>query len=201
MIASLPTRVAAHELAGNLANVVVLDVRSPAEFASEHIPGSVNLPLDHLPEHAAILRDAVAAPVVLVCRSGARAQQAEQTLQAKGCTSLHVLDGGVGAWEAAGQLLIRGRQRWSMERQVRGAAGALVLVGALGGLFVAPAIGWVAVGGGGGLVFSAVSNTCGMARLLALLPYNKGQSCDVQQAVASLVAARGRAVGAAQASD
>lgn len=186
----LPTRVGAGDLAINFDDVVVLDVRSPAEFASEHIPGSFNVPLDQLPEHAAHLRDTLAKPVVLVCRSGVRAQQAEQALMARGCTSLHILDGGVGAWEAAGRPLVRGKQKWSMERQVRGVAGALVLAGALGGLFVAPPIGWLAAGVGGGLLFSAASNTCGMARVLALLPYNRGQSCDVRQVISDLAAAQ-----------
>ncbi len=134
----MPTRVSAADLAIDFDDVVVLDVRSPAEFASEHIPGSFNVPLDQLPEHAAHLRDTLARPVVLVCRSGVRAQQAEHALQSTGCTSLHVLDGGVGAWEASGRPLVRGQRKWSMERQVRGLAGALVLASALGGLLVAP---------------------------------------------------------------
>lgn len=189
----LPTRVGAGDLAINFDDVVVLDVRSPAEFASEHIPGSFNVPLDQLPEHAAHLRDTLANPVVLVCRSGVRAQQAEQALQAKGCTSLHVLDGGVGAWEAAGRPLVRGQRKWSMERQVRGVAGALVLAGALGGLFLAPPVGWLAAGVGGGLLFSAASNTCGMAKVSALLPYNRGQSCDVRQVISNLAAVQRQA--------
>lgn len=189
----MPTRVSAADFAIDFDDVVVLDVRSPAEFASEHIPGSFNVPLDQLPEHAAHLRDTLARPVVLVCRSGLRAQQAEHALQSTGCTSLHVLDGGVGAWEASGRPLVRGQRKWSMERQVRGLAGALVLAGALGGLLVAPPIGWLAAGAGGGLLFSGVSNTCGMARALALLPYNKSRSCDVRQVIANLVAAQAQA--------
>ncbi len=201
MTIGLSTRVSTGDLAINFDDVVVLDVRSPAEFESEHIPGSFNVPLDRLSEHAAHLRDTLARPVVLVCRSGVRAQQAEQALQASGCTSLHVLDGGVGAWEAAGRPLVRGRSRWSMERQVRGVAGGLVLAGALGGLLVALPLGWLAAGVGGGLLFSAVTNTCGMARVLAMLPYNKGQTCDVRQVMTNLAAAQQAGAPAARAGD
>lgn len=159
--------------------LVLLDVRTPAEFAAAHIPGSYNVPLDLLPEHAQEIGAASGDPVVLVCRSGARARQAEQSLAGAAFPRLHVLDGGLSAWEAAGLALNRGPQRWGMERQVRGVAGALVLAGALGGLFVSRPLGLLAAGVGAGLAFSAVTDTCGMAKLLSLLPYNQGASCDV----------------------
>ncbi len=159
--------------------LVLLDVRTPAEFAAAHIPGSYNVPLDLLPEHATEIGTAIGAPVVLVCRSGARARQAERSLPESAFPRLHVLNGGLAAWEAAGLSLNRGPQRWGMERQVRGVAGALVLAGALGGLLVSRPLGLLAAGVGAGLAFSAVTDTCGMAKLLSLLPYNQGASCDV----------------------
>lgn len=161
------------------APLTVLDVRTPVEFAAAHIPGSYNVPLDLLPEHAAEIGTASGAPVVLVCQSGARALQAERSLAQMAFPRLHVLDGGLMAWEAAGLALNRGPRRWSMERQVRGAAGALVLAGALGGLFLARPLGLLAAGIGAGLAFSAVTDTCGLAKALSLLPYNQGCSCDV----------------------
>lgn len=97
--------------------------------------------------------------------------------------------------------MVRGQQTWSMERQVRGVAGALVLAGALGGLLVAQPFVWLAAGVGGGLLFSAVSNTCGMAKVLALLPHNKGQSCDVRQVISSLAAAQQASASAPWAGD
>ena len=171
------------------APVTILDVRTPAEFASAHISGSYNVPLDLLPEHASAIGAATGEPVVLVCRSGARARQAEQALRSAQLPRLHVLDGGLSAWEAAGLPLNRGRQRWSLERQVRGVAGSLVLVGTLGGLLVSPPLGLLAVGVGSGLAFSAITDTCGMALLLGKLPYNRGAGCDVG-AVLSDVASR-----------
>lgn len=164
--------------------VTVLDVRTPAEFESSHIPGSYNVPLDRLSEHADELASAAGGAVVLVCRSGVRARQAEQTLQSVRLPRLHVLDGGLSAWEAASLPLNRGRQRWSMERQVRGVAGGIALTGALAGLFIWRPLGGVAAGIGGGLLFSSLTDSCAMARLLSKLPYNAGgPTCDVSSVV------------------
>ena len=125
-------------------------------------------------------------PIVLVCRSGVRARQAEQVLSATGLPLLHVLDGGLAAWEAAGLPLTRGRQQWSLERQVRGVAGTLVLIGAIGGLAGFRPLGVLAAGVGGGLLFSAVTDTCGLAMVLTRLPYNRSASCDVGAAIRAL---------------
>ena len=124
------------DLLTRCAPVTILDVRTPAEFASAHIPGSYNVPLDLLPEHASAIGAATGEPVVLVCRSGARARQAEQALRSAQLPRLHILDGGLSAWDAAGLPLNRGRPRWILERQVRGVAGTMVLAGALGGLLL-----------------------------------------------------------------
>jgi len=180
--ANLSSALAADEVADLLARpapLTILDVRTPAEFATAHIPGSFNVPLDLLPEHASAIGTAVGEPVVLVCRSGIRALQAEQALRAADLPRLHVLDGGLAAWETAGLPINRGRQKWSLERQVRGVAGALVVAGALGGLLAWPPLGLLAAGVGGGLAFSAITDTCGLAVLLGKLPYNRGAGCDV----------------------
>jgi hypothetical protein len=83
----------------------------------------------------------------------------------------------------------RGRQRWSMERQVRGAAGALVLAGLLASLKFRPAA-LVSMAVGGGLLFSAVSDTCAMAKVLGKLPYNQGAGCDVDAVLREMSARR-----------
>lgn len=167
------------------AAVQVLDVRTPAEFESAHIPGSHNLPLDQLSAHRGLL-GAGTQPLVLVCRSGSRAREAQVLLHSAGREAVEVLEGGLVAWEQAGLQVERGRQRWSMERQVRGVAGGLVLAGALGSLFVWRPLGAVAAFVGGGLLYSALTDTCGMAALLARLPYNRGASCDVTAAIQAL---------------
>lgn len=125
----------------------LLDVRTPAEFASVHIPGSYNVPLDSLRAHHAELDRAFDAQVVLVCQSGRRARQAEKALAEAGLSGAHVLDGGISAWRAAGAPVNHGRNRWDLERQVRFTAGGLVLAGLLGGLAV-PGLRWLSGGVG-----------------------------------------------------
>lgn len=192
--ASLPVAIAPADLAeltARRADVMVLDVRAPAEYESTHIPGSYNVPLDLLPEHAVALGAVTGGPVVLVCRSGFRARQAEQVLGAAGLPRLHVLDGGLAAWEGARLPLNRGRQRWGIERQVRGVAGGLGLAGALAGLVLWRPLGAVAAAIGGGLFVSAITDSCVMASLLAKLPYNRGAAvCDVEAVVRALGQAR-----------
>jgi rhodanese-related sulfurtransferase len=168
----------------------IIDVRSPAEFESAHIPGAYNVPLDQLGEHRDELARHVDEPVVLVCRSGNRASQAEQRLAAAGMGNVAVLDGGMLAWEAAGHEVSRGAQRWDLERQVRLVAGSLVLLGILASL-VWPLAGFLSGAVGAGLVVAALSNTCAMGMLLAKLPYNRATpSCDVDTIVGQLTGRR-----------
>jgi len=168
--------------------LILVDVRSPVEFASIHIPGSYNVPLDQLTEHRAELAS-VGGPVVLVCRSGMRARQAETVLADVDISRLHVLDGGVTAWEQAGLGVTRGRQAWSIERQVRAIAGGLVLLGTLGGLLIWPPLLYLAVFVGAGLLFAGLTDTCAMGLLLARLPWNRrANACDVASVLARLKA-------------
>lgn len=185
--ALLPTALTAQDLA-SLPNgsVSVIDVRTPAEYESSHIPASFSIPLHHLEEHALPLTQTVNNPIVLVCRSGLRAQQAETLLRSVDCPQVHVLTGGLAAWEAAGLPVNRGRQRWSMERQVRAVAGGLTLTGAVAGFFLWPPLGLIAAGVGGGLLTSALTDTCTMAKVLARLPYNRGNGCDVGAVLQSI---------------
>lgn len=163
----------------------LLDVRTPAEFESAHIPGSYNVPLDQLPEHRDELRG-VGTPMVLVCRSGSRARQAERLLRETGPLRVHVLEGGLEAWKTAGLAVNRGRQRWSLERQVRAIAGTLVLIGTLGSLLIWPPLIAIAILVGGGLLFAGLTDICLMGMLLLRLPYNRGAACDVAGVLARL---------------
>jgi len=170
--------------------LTLIDVRTPAEFASAHIPGSYNVPLDQLPEHADQLRALSGEPVVLICRSGGRARQAETTLLQADLPRVHVLHGGLAAWEGQRLPLRRGASRWSLERQVRGVAGALVLGGVLAGWLVWPPLTALAAAVGGGLAFSAVTDTCGLAMVLSKLPYNRQPSCDISGMLQQMVTER-----------
>jgi rhodanese-related sulfurtransferase len=182
------THVESAELQRLLASVNpprLLDVRTPVEFAAAHIPGAYNVPLDTLREHREELRRHLDADLVLVCRSGARARQAEQVLAATGLPGLSVLSGGLSGWEAAGAPVNRGRDRWDLERQVRFAAGSLVLGGVLGSIAV-PRLKWLAGAIGAGLVFAGVTGTCGMGMLLARMPWNRDRSYDIEAVLTAL---------------
>jgi rhodanese-related sulfurtransferase len=156
----------------------ILDVRSGGEFANIHIGGSYNVPLDTLAEHANDLAD-VDHPVVLVCKSGARADQAHTTLSNAGKQELHLLDGGLDSWTASGGEVVRGSSKtWAMDRQVRLIAGSISLVGILLSVAV-PRAKWLAGAVATGLTFSAVSNTCAVGNALGRLPFNRGAGCDI----------------------
>ncbi|GII85101.1 sulfurtransferase [Sphaerisporangium siamense] len=165
--------------------VRVLDVRTPGEFASAHIAGAVNLPLDQAAAH---LRRAVAGVdgrVLLVCQSGARAERARTALGDTGPAGVAVLDGGMNAWTASGGPVARGRARWSLERQVRLVAGSVVLASVVASLWI-PAAAAVAALIGAGLTVAALTDTCAMGMLLAKLPYNRAGGVNVEAAIARL---------------
>jgi len=164
----------------------VLDVRTPGEFETVHIPGAYNVPLDLLREHRDEIVKHLDQQVVLVCRSGQRAAQAEEVLVNAGLGNMHILDGGMITWEAKGFPVSRGAQRWDLERQVQLVAGSIVLSSILGSLAV-PKLKWLAAGIGGGLAAAALTNTCAMGMLLSRLPYNRGATCDARTLVAQLV--------------
>jgi rhodanese-related sulfurtransferase len=163
----------------------ILDVRTPGEFETSHIPGAYNVPLDLLREHRTELLTHLDDDVVLVCRSGARATQAEQTLTAAGLPNLKVLDGGILAWQAANAPVNHGRPRWDLERQVRLVAGSIVLTAVLISVAV-PGTQWIAAAMGAGLTVAALTNTCAMGMLLSKLPYNRGASCDLDTIIGQL---------------
>lgn len=167
--------------------VRILDVRTPAEFETQHIAGAYNVPLDTLAEHGTEIRANVTEPIVLVCRSGQRARKAEDALRASGMANLHVLDGGMSAWVAAGRPVREGVPRMSLERQVRIAAGALAATGGLLALLINPVFALVPALVGSGLVFAGITDTCTLGMLLARLPYNRQASCDVPAMVRALV--------------
>ena len=164
----------------------VLDVRTPGEFETAHIAGAYNVPLDLLREHRDEIIKHLDEDVVLVCRSGQRAAKAEETLRDAGLGNVHILDGGITAWEAKGFAVNRGPQRWDLERQVRLVAGSIVLSSVLASVAV-PKLKWVAAAIGGGLTFASLTNTCAMGNALSKLPYNRGATCDAQTIVSQLV--------------
>jgi rhodanese-related sulfurtransferase len=168
-------------------DVVIIDVRSAAEFESLHIRGSYNVPLPLVAEHTQDVAQRVGRRVVLVCHSGVRAEQARQRLREVGLDSAVVLDGGAPAYATAGGDVVRGEQRWAMDRQVRMVAGTLVTTGLLAGELVSPKLRLLAGAVGAGLAMSAATNTCAMGAALAKMPWNRGaQDPDVTVALGRL---------------
>ncbi|GAB3002640.1 rhodanese-like domain-containing protein [Mycobacterium bourgelatii] len=164
----------------------VVDVRTPAEFETAHIPGSHNVPLDVLRKHRSEISEHLTDEVVLLCKSGQRSSQAEELLRGVGITGTRVLEKGFSDWENKGLAVERGRQRWDLERQVRMVAGSIVLSAVLGSV-AAPKLKWLAGAIGAGLTFAAVSDTCAMGTALSKLPYNRGaEAPDVRTIVAQL---------------
>jgi rhodanese-related sulfurtransferase len=156
-------------------SALLLDVRSPAEFRGGRVRGAVNLPLERV--EAGAVRDLLAragcTSVLLLCASGGRARAAAGRLQGHGLTC-RVVVGGTAACAQLGMPLERdAHATWSIERQVRIAAGALVVLGALLSWLVAPAFAALAAFVGAGLVFAGITDWCGLGLLLARAPWNR----------------------------
>jgi rhodanese-related sulfurtransferase len=152
---------------------MLVDVREPDEHARERIPGARNLPLSRLEEAELAVQQG--RPVLFHCRSGARTQGNAQRLAAKaGLVEAYLVEGGLEAWKRAGLPVAEDRrQPLELMRQVQIAAGSLVLLGVLLGTTVSPWLYGLAGFVGAGLVFAGVTGTCGLARLLRLMPWNR----------------------------
>lgn len=171
---AIPSSISAAEAAQHVAAggaTTVIDVRSGAEFESDRVPGSRWIPLDRLDERLDEVR-ATPAPRLLMCKSGARAQRASDLLATHHVAGLTVVQGGLDAYAAAGGTVEHGRARMSLERQVRIAAGSLVVLGILLS-FVHPAFLGLSAFVGAGLVFAGITDYCGMGLLLAKAPWNR----------------------------
>ena len=150
----------------------VIDVREFSEFNSERIADAQLMPLSNFEKHADEIDHTK--PVYLMCRSGNRAKNAAEKLAAKGFTDIHVVQGGMVAWAGANLPIVKGESKvWSLERQVRFAAGLFVLTGVLLSLIVSPYLLLISAFVGAGLMFSALTDTCGMGMVLARMPWNK----------------------------
>ena len=150
-----------------------MDVREADEHARERIPGARNLPLSRL--EAAELAVHEGRPVLFHCRSGGRTAGHAGRLAAKaGLCEAYIVEGGLDAWKRAGLPVAEdSRQPLELMRQVQIAAGSMVVLGVVLGALVAP--GFYALAGfvGAGLVFAGITGTCGLARVLRLMPWNR----------------------------
>lgn len=77
---------------------LVLDVRTPGEFASGRVPGAVNVPVNEVAQRIEALAPARDRDIVVYCEKGPRARAAQATLQGAGFTSVRHLEGDMSAW-------------------------------------------------------------------------------------------------------
>ncbi len=176
-----PQRLHALRSAGE--QIELIDVRTPAEYRAEHAEGAKLLPLDEINPHSIIERTQTPElgrdqPLYLVCQSGSRAQEAATRLIETGLPNVTLVEGGTEAWDRAGLPTQGCGKGISLERQVQIAIGVLLLMKVFLGftlseLFFAaiPVI-------GAGLIFAGITRWCGMARLVAMLPWNRRGDCS-----------------------
>ncbi|MBA4192284.1 MAG: sulfurtransferase [Planctomycetaceae bacterium] len=151
----------------------LIDVRTPAEYRGVHAEGARNIPLDRL-DAARLSREKKGdEPIYLICHTGSRASKACEMFQATGNTNVVSVEGGTNAWEEAGLPVVRGKKAISLERQVRIAAGSIVLLGIALGFLVDEYLFGLSGFVGAGLVFAGITDTCGMGMLLARMPWNQ----------------------------
>jgi len=154
------------------AGAVLVDIRELDEHERERIPGA---------RHHALSKLDIASPawpgddvLIFHCKAGARTQaNAPRLAAAAGCEAF-VLEGGIEAWKKLGLPIERQpKQPIAMIRQVQILAGSLVVVGVVLGFLAAPAFYALPIFVGAGLVFAGLRDSCGLARLLSLMPWNR----------------------------
>ena len=158
----------------------LLDVRTPGEYAAAHVPGTKLIPLDEL-DAAAFCRErnGDCSPVYVLCQSGGRARRAIEKLERAGVHGCVLVEGGTQAWIDAGLPVNRGQSRvLPPMRQVQITVGFLSAVGGLLALTVNKLFAIIPLIVGSGLLFAGLTGFCGLALLLAKMPWNKTSNCN-----------------------
>jgi rhodanese-related sulfurtransferase len=169
LISLKPAEVAALVKAGR---ATLVDIREPDEFARRHVKGALSRPLSVL--ESAHLKVAPGQDVVFTCKTGMRTGANCQRLADSVDGQAFVLEGGVDGWTAAGLPVAEDRKApLELMRQVQIAAGSMVLAGVALGFAVHPGFFGLSAFVGAGLTFAGVTGFCGMARLLAMAPWNR----------------------------
>lgn len=158
-------------------NLLIIDVRTPAEFSSMHLAEAINIPLDRLQHEinqGRCKKSLISQKTIfLTCQSGRRAEEAAKLFLEHGIDNIRWISGGTESCARAGLPMIHNKGVIAMERQVQITAGSLVLLGLVLGVFFNPWFLLLSAFIGGGLVFAGLSNTCGLAKLLAKMPWNQ----------------------------
>jgi len=168
-----------HRRLGGNPPAELLDVRTPPEFSTARLPGARLIPLGDL-DAAAFLKERPAARTIYVlCQSGGRARKAIEKFRAAGFYGCVLVDGGIQAWMDAGLPVIRGGGRTlPLMRQVQIAVGFLTAIGALLALAVNPWFALIPLLTGCGLFVAGATGFCGLALLLAQMPWNRAAICN-----------------------
>lgn len=168
--------------------VKLLDVRSPSEFAEIHIKDSINIPVNMLAAKLNELNQADQAYIVF-CHTGSRSMMAADMLLQSGMASVKVMQGGMISWQKQRLPVVKGAVTVSLERQVRIAAGILMLSGIILAQLLHSGFIWISIWVACGLIFAGITNNCLMGMLLMKLPFNKkifkpkagGGTCSISQ--------------------
>jgi len=153
-------------------NHQLLDVRTPPEYASAHVPGAQLIPLNELQVEAFLTRHKPGTPIYVLCQAGARASKAIGQFERAGCDDCVLVEGGTQAWIEAPLPVLRGASRvLPLMRQVQIVVGSFAAIGAILALAVNS---WFFLGCG--LLFAGITGWCGMALLLARMPWNREQN-------------------------
>lgn len=167
-------RMTAQELKKHLerGEILLIDVREPGEHKSEHIEGAKLIPLGEI-SHEKL--PGKSHPIVIHCNSGRRSEQAcRKLLEQDANLDIYSLEGGIVSWKNEGlPVKNQGRAVLPLDRQTQLAAGFLAFIGVLLGGIVHPA--FYALSGlvGLGLMTAGLTGWCGMAKLLAKMPWNR----------------------------
>ena len=152
-------------------SIPFIDVRTPAEYGSLHAESALNHPMESFDLNTfPFSKDQ---EIHVICQSGGRSMKVCQKLKSAGFEKVVNVEGGTSAWNGAGLPVITGKKAMSLERQVRIAAGSLVVIGAVVGHFLHPGGFVLSAFVGAGLVFAGVTDTCGMGMLIARMPWNR----------------------------
>ena len=157
----------------------LLDVRTPGEFATAHVPGALPAPLDTL-DAAAFLkaRSGQSKPIYVLCQTGGRARKAIEKFERAGFDGCVLVEGGTQAWMDAGLPVIRGASKTlPLMRQVQIAVGLISATGAALALAIHPLFALLPLLTGCGLLFAGLTGTCGLALMLAKMPWNNPGPC------------------------
>jgi rhodanese-related sulfurtransferase len=159
----------------------LLDVRTPPEYASVHVPGAKLMPLDELKIDPFVAQHKPGTPIYVLCQAGERAAKAVEQFERAGCEDCVLVEGGTQAWINAELPVHRGaRSVLPLMRQVQIAVGSLSAVGAILALTVNSWFAALPLLLGCGLLFAGITGTCGLALLLARMPWNRVQaSCSL----------------------